>query len=103
MFGSLRSVTGSAIAALERLHLWRHTALNKCVGWHVSDRVTKAAGRLSCIKPLTQPQLVQTLSRPFKHIDRTSIFYTRVHVGFDAWAAAGPLRWLAAGSFTVSA
>ncbi len=33
----------------ECFHLRRDTTLDECVGWHVSDRVTKAAGCLSCI------------------------------------------------------
>jgi hypothetical protein len=33
----------------ECFHLGRHTTLDESVGWHESDRVTKAAGRLSCI------------------------------------------------------
>jgi len=33
----------------EGLYLGSNTALDEGVGWHDSDRVTKAAARLSCI------------------------------------------------------
>src|ERR1017187_3592243 len=57
--------------AHEFFHVRSDTTLNEHVGWHVSDRVTTAAGRLSCIHSFLAPILHKVFGALHQHSPAT--------------------------------